>query len=115
MIKPVIIVISLFLITLTILIILLTGILKPTGIAVIYWQAPIKFDDFSLLKSSEIENYRIQWSNKDLTNHGAITVPRNIFSYRITELTAEKYDISVTANSIYGTQSKEAKTSIMIK
>lgn len=115
MIKSVITVISLFLITLTILINLLIWVLKPTGSAVIHWKAPIKFDDFSLLQSSEIENYIIQWSNKDQTNQGTITVPGNIFSYRIMELTAEKYDISVIAISIYGTQSEEAQTSILVK
>lgn len=101
--------------TLIILINLLNWALKPTGTAMVRWQAPSKFNDLSLLESSEIESYKVQWSNIKQTTQGVITVPGNIFSYRIMELSADKYNISVTANSIYGTRSEESKTSILVK
>ncbi len=113
--KPVITVISMSLLTLILLVSLLVWISKPLGVAHVRWQAPAEFEDSTSLHSSEIEEYEIYWSNEDQTVKGQAKVPGSEFSYQITGLTLEKFEISIIARSIYGTKSAQAKVSVLVK
>lgn len=113
--KPVITVISMSLFTMLLLIGLFIWLAHPSGTVNVRWQTPNKFDDSSDLHSREIEEYRIYWSNQSQTVNGHVSVPGNVYSYRISGLTLEEYEISVVAKSIYGTASERAKITLMVK